>query len=439
MIAPPRQFHTQPNKAISQPVDTTQSQFGWIYCVLLSLYYIFSSITWSYIVSIGGLLIRPFDIVSIILITVTLLTRKIPLQKDIVFIFGVFFTLCLYLYSYGIFSSTTAPVVSATKIIYLLIASFVVGLLIDQLQERIRLIHFAGTFSLFLLLAVVTNPDLVESIRVLLTTSSSLSVPVFLNNFWRTLFQTNLFGLSEGLTSQGVSFRNSAALGVFSMILFVSGFVPRSVTRSIIIAVLSIVCFGLFSRTCWFLLSAFFITRLLFRRDKIVAIFTVVLVIASLSFSLPGIYRDIVQDRLYSESNRIDQYVAGLELMSVRPFVGHGSGTTITYAYGDISIHNVFIGLGVNYGILALFLALIINFVCLFFAVIFLRRLAVSRTIEKIDAFHSRAIAALAVAVVPHVSSSVDNIFSFGGWACFAVFLNGLLTYQRRDRTVHSP
>lgn len=394
--------------------------------MLVVLFFIFTPFTWSYISNIGGFLLRPLDVVSIIMIVVTLIHGNIIIPQKGRIVVGLFLVLIGWILLNSIITDEAVALLTVGKILFYLLASISVASWLVKLNFSIPKRLFVWPLVFIFLFIVVTRPQVFDAISNL--SYHLIARPDYaFHLFWHEIFNINFFGPSGEIIIKGVSFRNTASLGFLSIALFSYGFVKPGTLNKVLFYVfngLAIVCL---SRTG--ILSVLFFLSIVLGTIKTFRAritFIAILVLTSLSF-VNSIFAETVGGRFSESSARGKYIVDGLKLFSEQIIWGLGSEAKVVSAAGfEKTIHNVPLALGTQFGIVALFVASLIIFfnfsAMVYFAKCWLR----ARDFRERQLYTIFIVAAFVITIRPNLSASAQNFYSYSEWACFSLVLAGL-------------
>ena len=392
--------------------------FSWISQILALLILLLAPFTWSYLTSVGGLLIRAVDVLLMLLIMASIMCgrmSRVPLAIPVLF-FALIGTLFLRVIVHG----DVLSAISAFKIAYYLVGSLaLVSALSDLISFKSNRVILAG-------LLIALPVFLIFIMRVIEIVDSDPSPsPYFPNNDFiflvqEQLFAQNLFFTSDVLQTRGVSFRNSAGIAFFVVALFFY-LLEGSLSRAVMILLMIIAALS-FSRSVWLLQSLLlFLVFVRARSSNKSFLVFAILIFGGAMVCIPSI-SDAIGERLASNLGRFELIRVAISEFSNHIFLGREQDLSFQVSDHKIKVvHNVPIAIAVKTGIFGFAIALAIQGVFVFHVITnFLNYL-----IEEGSNQRAR-IAMIIVCFIlffrPMISGSVDSYFAIGEWGALAMF-----------------
>ena len=403
---------------------------------LVVLFFILSPFTWSFLFITGPFLVRPIDIVSVLLILMTVFFGKIIISRKAIVPIALFLILLSWLLVNAIVMNELLAIETIGKVSLYLMSSVCVASWIVLLNYRVSGRLFMSAIVILSMWIIFTRPEIVEAF-------SKFSYNVISNpprsffNFWHDIFNINFFGPSK-LLVKGVSFRNTMSLGFLTCALFAYGVAKPSVFSTTLFYLFLALAISSLSRTG--ILSALLfilIISLSIRSVKSgVAFFTVIVGVALYIFNSANVFLDTVGTRFTGGyQGRRSYIIESIEILNVNPLWGLGVDAKVSGLSGtDNLVHNVSIALGTQFGLLALFFsALIITFN--FYAFIyFIKKWLFTDNPREKQLYTIFIVAAFIIVVRPNLSASAQNFYSYAEWGCFSLVLAGfsLSSFSKR-------
>lgn len=399
--------------------------------VLATAVVLLAPFTWSYVASVGGLLIRAVDLmilISVLVMAVRVRQAKLPLLVPACLL-GL---ICLSLLRSVVISDVSA-MISAMKISYYLVGALVLATAFrDMLVTRgNRAILFAIFLSSPILIFFLINLgsiflDVLQSRSVL-----NLSQAIFRG--WNELFSNNLFGVSESLEVSGVEFRNSA--GVAFLVAGIFFYLWDGMINRVFMIVLMVIAALMFSRSVW-LIQLLLIALLVIRLDGLRrSVLLLVILCCMIAISLAPTLYEALAGRINSNFGRSEMLSIALDAFGTGALFGRAEGAEIILANGEYkSVHNVALAFALKTGILGFLLSITIAFSFLWTAATHFVLLFSTR-----DEDHKMTIAVILLSVIlfvrPMISASHDIYFSIGEWCALAILMAMQARMRDRRRT----
>lgn len=375
--------------------------------------------TWSYIASVGGMLIRAVDLVLLMAITVSF--GRLRLTRLPVFVPGCLIAIVwLKLLRSAVYSDPSA-MVSAIKISYYLMSVLALATIFRARPAK-------GNERLSIYGLVLVSPILITFISALtgiflelLQSGSILSMSQIIFRGWNQVFSNNLFGVSGPLEVSGNQFRNTAGIGFLVAALYFylwDGVLNRTLT-----IVLMVVAALFFSRSVWVAQLLFF--ALVIMRSKGAGRIFWLFLILGVAIGIAAIpeFVGALSDRLNSNLGRSEMLGLALNELDSSILFGSPNGARLVLAADEsIGVHNVPLALTLELGILGLLLSTAIAAVFLY--------TAVSRFCYLFAANHANPKLTIVIIVIstilfmrPMISASYSVYFSIGEWCALAIYL----------------
>lgn len=375
--------------------------------------------TWSYLASVGGMLIRAVDLVLLMAITVSF--GRFRLARLPAIVLGCLIAIVfLKLLRSGVYSDPSATV-SAIKISYYLMSALALAT-----AFRARSAKDNDRLTIYALLLV--SPILITFISVfssifleLLQSRSFLSMSQVIFQGWNQIFSGNLFGVSGPLEVSGNQFRNTAGIGFLVAALYFylwDGVLNRTLT-----IILMVVAALFFSRSVWMIQLLFF--ALVIMRSKgagrIVWLFLMLGVAIGIA-AVPDVVRAL-DERLSSNLGRLEMLKLAVDELEFSILFGRPDGARLVLSASEsIGVHNVPLALALELGILGLLLSATIAAVFLY--------TAISRFFYLFAANHANSKPTIVIILIstilfmrPMISASYPVYFSIGEWCALAIYL----------------
>lgn len=221
--------------------------------VLATLVVLLAPFTWSYVGSVGGMLIRAVDVVLLLFIATSILQWRITSSPPAVAfaVFGIVTLLMLRAAVYVDPPSFLAAIKINCYLFGVLLLAPVIGGMIDDKSNRV--IFFAALVA-FLILThfLVTSAEIFIE---LFNTGTYSATTQLIKQGWTQIFSQNLFGSSDALDTRGQAFRNSAGIAFFVTALYF--YLLDGVLNRVLMLGYMIPAALLFSRSVW-LMQLFF-------------------------------------------------------------------------------------------------------------------------------------------------------------------------------------
>ena len=221
--------------------------------VLATLVVLLAPFTWSYVGSVGGMLIRAVDVVLLLFIATSILQWRITCSPPAVAfaVFGIVTLLMLRAAVYVDPPSFLAAIKISCYLFGVLLLAPVIGGMIDDKSNRV--IFFAALVA-FLILThfLVTSAEIFIE---LFNTGTYSARTQLIKQGWTQIFSQNLFGSSDALDTRGQAFRNSAGIAFFVTALYF--YLLDGVLNRVLMLGYMIPAALLFSRSVW-LMQLFF-------------------------------------------------------------------------------------------------------------------------------------------------------------------------------------
>ncbi|MBU2167329.1 MAG: hypothetical protein KKF88_05780 [Alphaproteobacteria bacterium] len=375
--------------------------------------------TWSYIGSIGGVLIRAVDILLLMSLLVMALRLRLAILPILVpaCLFGL---ICLS-FLRAIIHNDPESTVSALKIGYYLISVLVLATTFREMASNRD--HKSILYALLLVspILIIFLIGVGEIFLNLLQSRSLLSMSQVMFRGWNELFSQNLFGVSDFRQVVGVEFRNSAGMAFMVAALFFfmwDGKINRATT-----IILMVIAAMMFSRSVWLIQLLFFALVILRGRGASRAAWLFVILCGAVAAFLAPAFNEALSDRINSPLGRSEMLDAALSEFNSSVLFGRAEGARVVLGDGEYNdVHNVPLAFALKTGILGFLLSVTI-------ALSFLAT-AVSRTVllfsrKPVD--HKRTIVVILLSTIlfvrPLVSASHDIYFSIGEWCALAILL----------------
>lgn len=386
--------------------------------VLATLTFLFSPFIWSYIASVGGLLVRPVDLLlPLIALVFILRERTLFVPKVIPTVLAL---LALLQILRAISYSDISAFLSSAKILYYLVGAIFLSNVLYQLLKRD--FQFEMVFAVFISVPVLSSflYIIFASFSDAILSGSWTSSSVIIFRAWNEIFSNNLFGNSDLLEVQGVSFRNSSGIAfmIAGIFFLLNG---RKFCNSVGL-VLMIVAALTFSRSVW-LFQSIFLLLLLFtssRRDKFIGAFVlcigVYLIIQFPQIAIAGI------ERAFSDFGRIEMFLQSFQELDKAIIFGRPEGASIVLDDGELrDVHNVPLAFGLKLGVLGLVLAQCVSVIFLVQITFWFKRLFTAQASDR-RVLISLIVIASVLSVRPLISASHETFYSIGEWCALALY-----------------
>ena len=416
------------------------NKFLFFPAALVVLFFLLSPFTWSFMTSAGRFLVRPIDIVSLLIIVLTFGTGQIRLTKRAFRYVLLFVILLIWILINSIVTNETVATVTVGKITFYLLASISAASWIQRFDFKISNGLFLGITISLILWIVGTRPEVFGAFSNINANLITNPQRVF-NNFWHDIFQINLFGPMGTLFIKGVSFRNTAALGFLSIALLIYGVVKPGVISNILFYIFIAIALSTLSRTAILCILLFvFLIMITINSFKSRAAFLAIVILFAV-FSYNSVFSDVVGNRFSKSGNRFGYFMEGLQLLGESPMWGLGSGAKIEGVSGtDKTVHNVSLALGTQFGVVALIVSASILLANFFALIHFSKGWLQSRNPRERQLYTVFIVAAFVITTRPNLSASAQNFYSYSEWACFSLVLAGLsLKTSVRRKVRHRP
>lgn len=397
-----------------------------ISCFLISLFFILTPYTWSYVGQVSGFLIRPIDFFALFIIFWGALSKAPLIPKKAFFVVSIFALLLFWLGLNYVVNSDPTAITSLLKISFYLLASVFAARILAFEKHQLPARIFVPILFCFILFVLATNLEILDAIGNLII-DATRNPRRALYGFWFNIYSINFFGPETSLEIVGNSFRNTASLGFLVVAMICFGLLDKENWQSSILVYLFL---GLsiisLSRTALFFAVLFlFMTAMTVRNFRSIIILIVALV-AGIYFTINSFFIEALNERLGSGFLRGEIWALGIEKLQQAPLWGSGVNGQVLTRSGLQSAHNVVLSLGVEQGIPALIFGFMILTFNLIASFIFLSEWARTRVNSIKRKYQIFTIAALIITVRPFLSASSQNFYSLGEWACFTLMLVGL-------------
>lgn len=375
--------------------------------------------TWSYVGSVGGMLIRAVDLYMIALILVVALQGRITCLPGKVPALMYCLICLLLLRSIGYSDSSAA--ISAIKISYYLIAAIMMATAFRDVQNRPKdrsniyaLVLVSPVLALFMFQLSAVFIELAQS-------RSLLSGSQILFRGWNEIFSQNIFGANDALDITGVSFRNSA--GIAFVVAALHMFMREGKVSSVVMLLLMGTAALLFSRSVWLIQLLFLALLILRSRGRIRIVLTFILAIVTVLVLISPFLSEAISQRVNSNFGRSEMIYAAFDKFDSAFIFGRNEGAEVVLLDGEMkSVHNVPLGFLLKTGVIGFLLSCAISFIFLYSAVVRLFDLVLG----VVDS-PRQSIVVVVVSVIlfsrPMVSASHDVFFSIGEWCALAMYL----------------
>ena len=407
--------------------------------VLISLFFILTPYTWSYLTAYSGFLIRPIDIVALFRIIWGIFSRGAIIPTRSFFVFAMFGVLLLWLGINYITQNDIISIVTFSKISFYLVASTLAARLLAGTNHELPSNIFVFCLVSFMFIAIVTNLEILNAIGNLVV-ESTRSPRRALYGFWYDIYSLNLFGPEAFLEIEGNSFRNTASLGFLLIAMICYGLLDSENWKS---SILIYIFLGLsiisLSRTAMVFSIVFLLMTALTIRNFKSIIILLFAVFAGLYFTFNSFFIEALNERIGSEFLRGKIWALGFEKLQEAPLWGSGSRGRVLTRSGLQSAHNVVLSLGVEQGLPALISGTFILLFNLTASFIFLMAWIRSKVNSVKRKYQIFTIASLIITVRPFLSASSQNFFSLGEWACFTLMLVGFSYHFINPENQHQP
>ena len=390
---------------------------------LILAFFILTPFTWSYLTLISGFLVRPIDLVAITILLYSF-SRTTLLINPATRYFSVLLFLLLFwlLFNFLITGDKRAFITFLKVSFYGFTTIALAGLIVRTNMEISSKAFLQTTIALFIFI-VALNPQVFNvfgdfAYNLIINPARAIFT------FWHELFKINLFGPSGEIEINGVSFRNTAALGFLAFTFLVHGFVNAGLSKVISIPLLIFIVLICMSRTaiicgCFWIMMSVAVSS---NQKKPLFFFIILLgLIVLLQFAW---ITDTLEERFSGGlGGRLQMYVDGFALISEKPFLGHGSNASVSHTTADRTIHNVVIALGAEYGLPAFFISASLILFNVFSIFYFMKRSFRSLHASAKKIYVIGASAAFVTTSRPMLSASSENFYSLAEWACMAIIL----------------
>lgn len=379
--------------------------------------------TWSYLAIVSGFLIRPIDVVAIGVLIVGFFQAKIIVNFVVRAYLILLVLLLTWLLINFVATNQTRALVAFLKIGFYGTVTVVVANMIVRENFFIEQRTMIKAVAIFSLGVLILNPQIMGLFSDLIYNAATKpATAVFL--FWHELFKINLFGAEGNLEINGVSFRNTAALGFLAFAMLTYGIVQSGLAKSIFIPFMFVVVLVCMSRTA-ILCGAYWLLLIVAGSNNNKKPFLFLLIFAALLGLLQITFlTDTLENRFSGDlGGRTQMYIDGFVLISEKPIFGHGSEALVSHTTADRTIHNVVIALGAEYGLPAFFLAAGLILINIFSFFYFTMKWYKAPNSAVKQMYSIGATAAFVATSRPMLSASSENFYSFAEWACVAIIL----------------
>lgn len=396
--------------------------------VFVAAIFLLAPFTWSYVASVGGMLVRAVDVCILVLIAIVAMKGRLTVVSAVVPL-ALAGLIMLSLLRAIIFSDA-GSVVSAIKMSYYLVAALAVATVVSSRSYSTS----RSTAAAILLVSPVLltfGIGVFDVFSELVASRSISAVSSILFRGWNEIFSNNLFGVAGDLEVHGVAFRNSAGMAFLISSLYF--FLDRSRASKVAFILLLVVATMMFSRSVW-LFQLIFLALILLtsrRKDRFVGIFLITLV-AALVVAIPDLGVAWLE-RIASSIGREEMISAALREFENAWLLGRPEGAELGLASGDMKdVHNVPLAFGLKTGLLGLSLGLLIAGY-FFFQMTIRTMTLMSGRVENRQSEIVCIVLCAVLLVRPLVSASHDIYFSIGEWCALGLYL---ALAQNRDEAV---
>lgn len=385
---------------------------------LIAIIFVTAPMTWTYVASVNGFLIRSVDIALLLLCL--FFTRSYQFFKFPLFVPACILLLVGSLLLRGMIYSEMASAVSSVKLIYYCLTFLVLGSWIYVILK-----HKDYSQVLIKVLVVLVMLIIGSYYQVILDVAGSLygmSLGNAIFKFWNGIFSSNIFPTDEVLDVRGVAFRNSAGIAFFVSSLF---FYHLGTYSSRLLALFFFVVAALFfSRSVWLVqVLLIFMLVLRVRTGGVATLMFVFLGLGYVLFSNPDIL-DAVQERVFSELGRSEMVTTAMEVFDRSILFGRSEGASIWLAgEGLRPVHNVPLAFGLKTGMFGFVLASCVVLYFLFYFCFFFFRFLFSRSGSQKDVYMILSVLSFVLFFRPLISASHEVFFSIGEWLALSLYL----------------
>ena len=392
-------------------------------CILLLVMSV--PFTWSYLTSFSGLLIRPFDLLGLIILFASLAQNRFITNRVALIYLVLFAGLVFWIAIGSIWRSEVNSPVAIFKITFYFLTTFALSSFFSRNEYFISAYQF-NLILLFVLLSWALFRTeffiVIMDLPAMFGENPKRALFIMANR----IFSINLFGPLDLIEIRGVSFRNTASLGFLTVAIFVFGFMKNRFAANIIMIFFLLLTILFPSRTTLACAFLFFILLVAANSSWKSLIYSSIIIVIIAGFLVNDVIISTLIDRFSKGSGgRGEMNILGLIIISENFLFGAGSETTIEHFLRNRNVHNIPIALGSKFGFPAFFIAgtiILLNIYSFFF---FLFAWWTCNEKKHKRAFATFTVAALIIAFRPNVSSSVESFYSLPEWICFSLILFG--------------
>lgn len=387
-------------------------------------FFLLAPFTWSFIVALGGFLLRPTDLIFLALIGLTFAGKRVILPPLLPL--GLLFAIVVMTLGRGIVHSDAGSIVSAVKICFYMLGVICLSDTLVSIRGMDRARKVVWTKVVLVIYLSFFTVIAIAAVRSALSLSSAQQIGGTIFRMWNAVFHFNFFGPSGVREVIGVSFRNTAGIGFLTASLFfyfLSGRMSALPTTLFIVALLT------FSRSVWLAQVVFLMSLAGIRggRRGLGVMFLVAL--GGMALLSSPLAVDLVLDRLSSSGGRVDILGTVLDTLNQNILFGSAEGAKVLNSYGDEkTVHNVPLALALELGALGGGLMFLVVIYFLVQGGLVALGPLLPGANKGSDPVLSSVLLVTAVILVlrPMISASYTNIYSVGEWGAFALFFAAL-------------
>lgn len=385
---------------------------------LICLWAVSVPFSWGHLARLNGQLVRPSDIIFIILSLFVIAKMKIAISRSGKVVLIALVGLLVAVATSSVLSGSSLN--SLARLATVIIAPFVLADAIKSENFRINPVSMWLSALLFGVSSVAIIGLAVEVAQTAL--GGNINATIF--KFFNGVFQINPFG-PQGFEVRGVSYRNSLAAGLIALLSFVYAFLEKSKTRTVMIAICMLLVAASMSRSGW--AAALVFTMLVMLQNKVRGVAIVAFIAVSVPLFFYSSTSAVFLDRVNSDIGRFSDYPGALEVLDENFFLGDAKRLD---GVDGVIVHNVPLALGANYGLFAMLFFVLALLVFLYWFVKF-TTLCVARE-DKI--YVAAGACAFLVFMRPLISGAGASLFSIGEWFALGLVLAASLKDSSKFR-----